>query len=367
MSLWKEMGSLNPSSNPPVEQILEKAREQRISGEEALEIYRHAPFHLLGEIAHELRKKRTHPHIVTYVVDRNINYSNICICGCRFCAFYKSPDEEGGYVLSKEEMNHKIRETIRLGGTQILLQGGLHPHLPLEFYEEMLSNIKKEFPSIHIHAFSPPEIVHFSKKEGLTIKETILRLKRAGLDSIPGGGAEILVNSVREKVSPKKCSADQWIEVMRQAHLLGMKTTATMMFGHVEGYEDRIEHLLRLRNLQDETRGFTAFIPWGFQPNNTQIPVSKITSIEYLRTLAISRIVLDNFANIQVSWVTMGAEIAQMGLLFGGNDFGSTMIEENVVAATGVRFRLSIEEIEDLIRGAGFRPRQRRMDYTLIE
>ncbi len=353
--------------NPSLTSLLENAiSNRRISPQEALELYRKAPLHLLGEAAHILRKQKTPEDIVTYVVDRNINYSNVCICGCKFCAFYRDPTSKEGYVLSKKDMEKKIKETLELGGTQILLQGGLHPDLPLQFYEEMLSHIKHTFPSIHIHGFSPPEIVHFSELNNLSIQETISRLKDAGLDSIPGGGAEILVDRVRKKVSPNKCSTEKWLEVMRQAHLLGMKTTATMMFGHVETEEERIEHLMRLRELQDETGGFTAFIPWGFQPDNTSISVPKITSVEYLRTLAISRIVLDNFKNIQVSWVTMGAEIAQMGLFFGGNDFGSTMIEENVVAAAGVRFRLSREDIERLIKEVGFEPRQRRMDYTLI-
>ncbi len=351
----------------PIASLLEKVLEnRRLSYEEGLEIYRYAPLHLLGEVAHRLRKERAPDDMVTYVVDRNINYSNICICGCKFCAFYRDPSSEEGYVLSWEEMERKIKETLSLGGTQILLQGGLHPDLPLTFYEKMLYRIKTTFPSIHIHAFSPPEIVHFAELNHLSIKDTISRLKDAGLDSIPGGGAEILVDRVREKVSPKKCSTEKWLEVMRQAHKMGMKTTATMMFGHIERDKDRIEHLIRIRELQDETQGFTAFIPWGFQPDNTSISVPKITSVEYLRTLSISRILLDNFENIQVSWVTMGSEIAQLGLFFGGNDFGSTMIEENVVAAAGVRFRLSREEIEKLIAEAGFKPCQRRMDYTLV-
>ena len=339
---------------------------KRLSFDEAYKLYLKASFYELGDLANFIRKKKHPENIVTYVVDRNINYSNICVCGCKFCAFFKSPGEDGGYVLSFDELEKKIQETLELGGTQILLQGGHHPDLKLEFYENMLSHIKEKFPTIHIHGFSPPEIVHFSKLNNLSIKEVIKRLIAAGLDSIPGGGAEILVDRVRHKVSPNKCSATEWLDVMDTAHNLGLKTTATMMFGHVETMEDRILHLIRLRDLQDKTRGFTAFIPWGFQPDNTRINARKITSVEYLRLLAISRIVLDNFDNIQVSWVTMGPEIAQLALFFGGNDFGSTMIEENVVAATGVRFRLSIEEIERYISEAGFEPRQRRMDYTLI-
>ncbi|GAB6163038.1 cyclic dehypoxanthinyl futalosine synthase [Desulfothermus naphthae] len=350
-----------------LKKIIDKVLEgKRLTFDEAYKLYLKGSFFELGDLANLIRKKKHPENIVTYVVDRNINYSNICVCGCKFCAFFKSPGEDGGYVLSFDELDTKIQETLELGGTQILLQGGHHPDLKLDFYENMLTHIKEKFPTIHIHGFSPPEIVHFSKLNNLSIKEVIKRLIAAGLDSIPGGGAEILVDRVRHKVSPNKCSATEWLDVMETAHKLGLKTTATMMFGHVETMEDRILHLIRLRDLQDKTRGFTAFIPWGFQPDNTRINARKVTSVEYLRLLAISRIVLDNFDNIQVSWVTMGPEIAQLALFFGGNDFGSTMIEENVVAATGVRFRLSIEEIEKYISEAGFEPRQRRMDYTLV-
>lgn len=350
-----------------LKKIIDKVLEgKRLTFDEAYKLYLKGSFFELGDLANLIRKKKHPENIVTYVVDRNINYSNICVCGCKFCAFFKSPGEDGGYVLSFDELDKKIQETLELGGTQILLQGGHHPDLKLDFYENMLTHIKEKFPTIHIHGFSPPEIVHFSKLNNLSIKEVINRLIAAGLDSIPGGGAEILVDRVRHKVSPNKCSATEWLDVMETAHKLGLKTTATMMFGHVETMEDRILHLIRLRDLQDKTRGFTAFIPWGFQPDNTRINARKVTSVEYLRLLAISRIVLDNLDNIQVSWVTMGPEIAQLALFFGGNDFGSTMIEENVVAATGVRFRLSIEEIEKYISEAGFEPRQRRMDYTLV-
>jgi cyclic dehypoxanthinyl futalosine synthase len=247
------------------------------------------------------------------------------------------------------------------------MQGSHHPGLDLAFYLDLLRGIKERFPGIHLHAFSPPEIIHFRDLFGLSVKEILSRLIEAGLDSIPGGGAEILVDRVRKEIAPNKCSAGEWLEVMRTAHSLGLKTTATMMFGHVEQVADRLEHLLALRRLQDETGGFTAFIPWTFQPNNTRIPARKATSAEYLRTLALSRLVLDNIPNLQASWVTMGAKIAQLSLFFGANDFGSTMIEENVVAASGVRFRMSREDIDKHIREAGFAPRQRRMDYTLLE
>lgn len=338
---------------------------ERIEREEARLLYGQEDFHRLGHLAHMVRMAKNPEPVVTYVVDRNINYSNICVCGCRFCAFYRAPGHAEGYVLGKEELAQKIEETLALGGTQILLQGGHHPHLPLSFYEDMLHFIKARYP-IHIHAFSPPEIVFFGEKEGLDTSTVISRLQQAGLDSIPGGGAEILVDRVRRKVSPNKCSASRWLRVMAEAHRLGLRTTATMMFGHEERPEERIEHLFALRELQDRTGGFTAFIPWAFQPNHTAIPVPAQTSVSYLRLLALSRLVLDNFDNVQASWVTMGPKVAQLALHFGANDFGSTMIEENVVAAAGVHFRLSLEEIGRLITAAGFRPQQRTMAYDWI-
>ncbi|RUM87807.1 MAG: dehypoxanthine futalosine cyclase [Thermodesulfatator sp.] len=339
---------------------------ERLGKEEALALFQLDLF-ALGELAREVRW-RLHPEpIVTYIVDRNINYTNICVSGCKFCAYYRTPGDPEGYVLSLEELSRKVEETLSLGGYQILLQGGLHPDLPLSYYETMLSFLKERFPQVHVHAFSPPEIVFFARREGLSLEEVLRRLMAAGLDSIPGGGAEILVDRVRRKISPRKCSAEEWLEVMRTAHRLGLKTTATMMFGHVETLEDRIEHLLRLRELQEETGGFTAFIPWPFQPGNTTLSAPKATPVEYLKTLAVSRIVLDNIPNLQASWVTQGPKVAQVALEFGANDFGSTMIEENVVAATGVSHRLSEEEIRRLIRDAGYEPRRRRMDYTLLE
>jgi cyclic dehypoxanthinyl futalosine synthase len=305
---------------------------ERLAEEEALALWKTADFYTLATLAHK-RRLSLHPDpIVTYVSDRNINYTNICISGCRFCAFYRSPGAEGGYVLSHGELAAKIEETLGLGGTQILLQGGMHPGLRLSFYEDMLRFIKDRFP-IHIHGFSPPEIVHLARTEGFELEEILRRLQRSGLDSIPGGGAEILVDEVRNSISPNKCSTSEWFAVMEAAHGLGMKTTATMMFGHIETLEQRLEHLLRLRELQDRTAGFTAFIPWSFQPENTALQAKPATPMDYLRTLAVSRLVLDNIRNIQVSWVTMGSGVAQVALQFGANDFGSTMIEENVVAA----------------------------------
>lgn len=341
---------------------------ERISGNEFLQLAQSNDLHRLGFLADAIRL-RLHPEpVVTYVIDRNINYTDICISACKFCAFFKAPEDPNGSMLTNEELARKIEETKALGGTQILLQGGLHPDKPLEYYEEMLRFMKAM--DIHIHGFSPPEVCHFAGLSGLTIREVLQRLISAGLDSIPGGGAEILTDRVRQKLAPRKCSADQWIEVMEEAHSLGLRTTATMMFGHIETVEERLEHLQRIRDLQDRTAGFTAFIPWPFQPDNTVLAAGetfeKETAFGYLKMLALSRIFLDNVANIQASWVTQGPKIAQLSLFFGANDFGSTMIEENVVAAAGVHFRLSENEIQSLVREAGFVPRQRLMDYTLV-
>ena len=349
--------------------IVERVREgQRIDGQDFLRLAREAGLHELGLMAHGVRQ-RMHPEpVVSYVIDRNINYTDICVSACKFCAFFKAPEDERGQLLSRQELLAKIEETQALGGTQILLQGGLHPDLPLAYYEDMLRLMKTT--GIHVHGFSPPEIHHFATLSGLSIAEVLQRLIAAGLDSIPGGGAEILNNRVRTELAPRKCNADQWIGVMEEAHRQGLRTTATMMFGHIETMEERLEHLQRVRDLQDQTGGFTAFIPWPFQPDHTPLAASrtieKTTAVEYLRMLALSRIFLDNVRNIQASWVTQGPKIAQVSLFFGANDFGSTMIEENVVAAAGVRFRLSEEEIRRLVADAGFQPRQRLMDYTLV-
>lgn len=341
---------------------------ERISDADFQLLDQKADLHQLGFLATCVRK-RLHPApVVTYVIDRNINYTDICVSACKFCAFFKAPEEEGGQLLSFDELTEKIKETQALGGTQVLLQGGLHPDKSLEYYEAMLQVMKQT--GIHVHGFSPPEVYHFAQLSGLSIEQVIRRLMAAGLDSIPGGGAEILSNRVRRELAPQKCDADQWIEVMATAHRLGLRTTATMMFGHVETAEERLEHLRRLRDLQDETGGFTAFIPWTFQPDNTPLAetrrIDKASSFTYLRMLALSRIYLDNFANIQASWVTQGPKIAQVSLFFGANDFGSTMIEENVVAAAGVHFRLSEQEIIHLVKDAGFTPQQRLMDYTPV-
>ncbi|WP_462326074.1 cyclic dehypoxanthinyl futalosine synthase [Desulfoplanes sp.] len=338
----------------------------RLTRQDATDLWREDVFSL-GKRAHAARTKRHPGGVVTYIADRNINYTNICVSGCKFCAFYRPPGHPEGYVLSKEELGAKIRETVDMGGYQLLLQGGMNPDLGLDFYTSMLAFIKDTFPTVAVHGFSPPEIVFLADKEQMSIEETIIALNKSGLDSIPGGGAEILVNDIRARISPRKCNADQWIGVMETAHNLGLKTTATMMFGHVESFEDRLEHLDRIRDLQDRTGGFTAFIPWTFQPHNTLIKTPEISSVEYLKFLALSRLYLDNIDNVQASWVTQGPMIGQLALFWGANDFGSTMQEENVVAATGCRFRLAEEKIRDIITGAGFTPRRRSMDYTLVD
>lgn len=361
--------SVSPSRpDAALARAVEKAADgRRVNPEEALALYEQADLFTLGRLAHAARL-RLHPApVVTYVADRNINYSNVCVCACKFCAFYRSQESPDAYVLSREELARKIEETLALGGTQILLQGGHHPGLPLSFYEDMLSWIRESYPAIHIHAFSPPEIAYFAQSANLTTREVISRLKNAGLASIPGGGAEVLADRVRTLVSPNKCPASQWLGIMREAHEMGLKTTATMMFGHEDAVAERLEHLFRLRALQDETHGFTAFIPWTFQAANTAMPhIPPTPAPAYLRLLAVSRLVLDNIPNLQASWVTMGPETAQLSLFFGANDFGSLMIEENVVAAANVRFRMNRAAIHAVVEGAGFTPRQRLMDYTLV-
>jgi cyclic dehypoxanthinyl futalosine synthase len=350
----------------PLSDIIDKVRQnQRMDAKEAGILLAEADLLTLGSLAHS-RRFFLHPDpVVTYVIDRNINYTNICVSGCRFCAFFRPTGHGDGYVISFEDLAGKIQETLDLGGTQILLQGGMNPDLDLDFYETMLRFIKQRF-DIHIHGFSPPEIHFMAQKFGLPVADVIARLQAAGLDSIPGGGAEILCDEIRTRVSPDKCTADAWLDVMRRAHQAGMRSSATMMFGHLEQAHHVIAHLEKIRQLQDETGGFTAFIPWTFQPANTRIQVEKKTAVTYLRVLALSRLFLDNVPNIQASWVTQGDKIAQTALFFGANDMGSTMIEENVVAAAGVEFMLPLAELKRLIAKAGFTPCQRNCFYTLL-
>lgn len=320
----------------------------------------------LGKLAHAARLARHPEPVVTYIVDRNINYTNICACGCRFCAFFRPPGHAEGYVLSRDELAAKVAETEALGGYQILLQGGMHPDLHLDFYTGMLAFLRDRFPGVAVHGFSPPEIVFLARLEGLSIAEVLAELKASGLASLPGGGAEILSDPIRSHVSPNKCPADEWIAVMAEAHAMGLRSTATMVIGLGETIEHRLEHLSRIRDLQDATGGFTAFIPWTFQPANTGLAqLTEASSVEYLRLLALSRLFLDNVPNIQASWVTQGPLVGQTALYFGANDFGSTMIEENVVAAAGVHFRLPEDELRRLVTQAGFTPARRNMDYSL--
>jgi len=347
--------------------IIEKVSAgRRIDDSDYLLLQEEGNLHQLGFLANTIRQRKHPDKNVTFVIDRNINYTDICISACKFCAFFKSPEDTEGHLISFDELADKIAETQALGGTQVLLQGGLHPGQPLEYYEEMVRFMRAT--GIHVHGFSPPEICHFADISGLPIRTVLERLILAGLGSIPGGGAEILSDRVRQLTAPRKCTANQWLEVMEEAHRQGLRTTATMMFGHVETAKERLEHLRRLRDLQDRTQGFTAFIPWPFQPGNTVLAeIEKTTAFEYLRMLALSRIYLDNFDNIQASWVTQGPKVAQLSLSFGANDFGSTMIEENVVAAAGVSFRLAEDEIRRLVTDAGYTPVQRYMDYSFVK
>lgn len=345
----------------------------RITREAALRLLKDSDLLSIGEMADNIRKILHPEDAVTFIIDRNINYTNICVNRCRFCAFYRDIDSPDAYLLTKDEIFKKIEETIALGGTQILLQGGINPELGIDYYTDLLRAIKDRF-EINIHGFSPPEIAYLAEMHKLTIRETLLILREAGLDSIPGGGAEVLSDRVREVLSPKKIRSSEWLRVMEEAHRVGMRTTATMMFGSIEGPEDIIEHLDSIRRLQDKTGGFTAFIPWSFQPGNTELNMSYrsyrtysiATAVDYLRILALSRIYLDNIKNIQASWVTQGLKLAQVALRFGANDFGSTMIEENVVRAAGVSYRVSMDDIIRAIRQAGFRPVQRDTYYNII-
>ncbi|HWQ72048.1 MAG TPA: cyclic dehypoxanthinyl futalosine synthase [Desulfitobacteriaceae bacterium] len=352
---------------PGILSIIEKRLAgKRLSAEEGLRLLEEAGLLELGQAA-SLVRQQLHPQkAVTFVIDRNINYTNICACKCKFCAFYRAEGDGEGYVLSAAELDAKIAETLEAGGTQLLIQGGLHPGLDLAYFEKMLRDIKSHY-QIHIHSFSPPEIWDLAQKSGLSIKTVLERLQAAGLDSLPGGGAEILVDRVRQLISPGKISWRQWLEVMTTAHLLGMKTTATMMFGHVETRAERILHLLRVREAQDQTGGFTAFIPWSFAPGNTELGGEGSTGTDYLRTLAVARLLLDNVPNIQVSWVTQGAKMAQAALFFGANDFGSTMLEENVVRSAGVQTSVPLPEIIRCIEDAGYLAVQRNTHYQWLK
>lgn len=356
------------SAATKIRDILDKSiAGERLSPDEGLALLESHDLAAIGSAADQVNR-RMHPETYrTYNVDRNINYTNVCTAVCNFCAFYRGPKSDEGYVLSREQLLKKVEETVALGGNQILMQGGLHPKFKIDWYEELLRDIKTSFPEVNVHGFSPPELHHFTKVNNMTLKEVLERLKAAGLGSVPGGGAEILVDRVRSALTRGKCMTDEWLEVMRVWHQLGGSSTATMMFGHLETLTERIEHLDRLRKLQDETNGFTAFICWTFQPDNTELShLPAVGSFEYLKTQAISRLYLDNIPNIQSSWVTQGLKVGQLAMLFGANDMGSLMIEENVVAEAGTVHFLSLDQIRAAIEELGFQARQRDVFYDLV-
>lgn len=340
---------------------------ERISSEEAMFLFHHDNLLDLSALANHRRQQRTDPKVVTYIIGRILNYTNVCWVRCKFCAFYRVPNHPEGYLLTDDDILAKVQDTVDKGGVEILFQGGLNPKLKIDYYEEIFSKIKARFPEVILHALSPAEIIYISHISKLRISETLERLKAAGLHSIPGAGGEILVDRVRQIIAPYKDTTDEWLECMRTAASLGLRSTASMMFGHVETLEDRVEHLGRIRDLQDECQPFRAFVTWNFQPEDTNLPIpQKATSFDYLRTLAVSRIFLDNFDNMQLSILTQGPKIAQLGLSYGANDFGSVMIEENVVSAAGDKHILSAHEFERLITEAGYTPRRRNTRYELI-
>jgi cyclic dehypoxanthinyl futalosine synthase len=358
---------------PLVSLVLEKALDgERISDEDAVALLRSRDLVAVGRAANEIRNRLNDPSKVTFIVDRNLNYTNVCVTDCDFCAFYRRPgDTREGYLLPKPVIFKKIEETLALGGTGLLMQGGHHPDLGIDFYEDLFRSIKARY-RIHLHALSPPEIQHIARRSKLTVPETLTRLRDAGLDSVPGGGAEILVDRVRRIIAPKKTKSEEWLDVMRQAHRLGMSTTATMMYGHVETLEERVEHMRKIRALQDETRGFRAFISWTFQRDGNRMDdivrdEDMPTSFDYLLTQAVSRIYLENIPHIQSSWVTQGMKIGQVALGFGADDMGSVMIEENVVSAAGTTHRTTTDELVHLIRALGKTPVQRDTLYREVK
>lgn len=357
------------SGEKTVRQILDACvAGQRLGDADALTLLQSNELAAIG-VAADTVTRRMHPESYrTYNIDRNVNYTNVCTAVCHFCAFYRGPKSDEGWVLSREQLLDKVRETVEVGGNQILMQGGLHPKFKLEWYEELLHDIRSNYPTINVHGFSPPELHHFTKLNNLSIVEVLTRLKAAGLGSIPGGGAEILVDRVRRELTRGKVMTEDWLNVMRQWHLLGGKSTATMMFGHLENLAERVEHLRRVRELQDETNGFTAFICWTFQPDNTDLShIPPTGSFEYLKTQAVARLYLDNVPNIQSSWVTQGLKMGQLAMQFGANDMGSLMIEENVVAEAGTVHHLTLDQIRDAIQELGFEARQRDVFYDLVD
>ena len=340
---------------------------ERLTPETARTMYLDAPTPQLGRLADDVRRRKHPGGVVTYIIDRNVNYTNVCVARCKFCAFYRPVGSAEGYTLGFDEIYGKIDETIRLGGGQLLLQGGHNPDVPLAWYEDLFRGVKQRYPDFRLHALSPPEVIHISRLAQLPIRAVIDRLIAAGLDSIPGGGAEILVDRVRRILNCyNKATADEWLGVMREAHAAGLRTTATMMYGTVETPEERLEHLFRLRDLQDDTGGFTAFITWSYQPSHTELGGTEATGVDYLRTLAIARLVLDNFDNLQSSWVTQGGKVGQLSLAYGANDMGSVMIEENVVRAAGAEYCMDEFEVVRNIENAGFVAKRRNMHYDVL-
>ena len=351
----------------PIDDIQTKVfNDQRISFDDALRLFRHSNILELAEMADYVRTKKHPEPIVTYVVGRNINYTNVCWVRCSFCNFYRVPGQEGGYVLPREVIYQKIQEMVDVGGIEILLQGGLNPKLKIDWYESLFADIMDRFPNVILHALSPAEVIYIKNTSKLSMDETLTRLKTAGMHSLPGGGAEILTDRVRQHISPFKDSAEEWLDCMRSAHRVGLRSSATMMYGSVDTINDRVEHLEKLRLLQDETGGFTAFIAWNYQPDGTELGGRRASAFDYMRTIAISRIYLDNFDNLQASWVTQGARVGQLSLRYGVNDFGSTMMEENVVSTAGCVFTVPIEEIERLIIDSGYEPRRRNTRYEFV-
>ncbi|MEI8259650.1 MAG: cyclic dehypoxanthinyl futalosine synthase, partial [Deltaproteobacteria bacterium] len=344
------------------------AGTRRLSVAEAERLVEQAPLFDLA-LAADMRRNALHPaDRVTYIVDRNVNYTNVCTTACRFCAFFRAPGDPEGYVLSRAELSRKIQDVVDAGGVQILLQGGLHPELPLEWYEDLFRWVKRTFPTINLHALSPEEILHLAKLSGHPLETVLARLVAAGLDSLPGGGAEILVDRVRRAIAKKKCSSADWLEVMRVAHGLGLRSSATMMFGTTDTARDRVLHLAKIRDLQDETGGFVAFICWDFQhEQGTTIPSGETGVAVYLRTQAVARLFLDNVASVQASWVTQGPGVGQLALAFGANDFGSVMFEENVVSSAGTTFRMNAASVESHIRAAGYHPARRNQRYEILQ
>ena len=359
-----------------IDTILDKIENgERLTFDDGLALYDCKELPLLSFMASRVRQRRKPSNEVTYIIDRNINYTNVCVDLCSFCAFYRPVGSDEGYVLPYEEIDAKIDELISLEGIQILLQGGLNPKLKIDYYEALFRHIKTNYPQIWIRALSAPEISYVAKVSSISVEETLRRMKAAGLDSVPGAGAEILVDRVRQEISRGKCDTETWLDLHRTCHKVGLTTTATMMYGHVETLEDRIEHMIKIRDVQDESMakygiGFTAFIPWNFQPDNVPLGQKKnirlTTTTEYLQTLAISRLMLDNIDNFQVSWVTQGQDVAQMGLAYGANDFGSLMIEENVVSQNGTSFDVTIKDIEKMITDAGYTAKRRNNHYQVI-